>query len=431
MRNTLTALSLTALLISPTLTSHAAQECLGRLTFSLPNLNNFEWAVSQRNTGIPAFTKEVYTGGSRWYYDDFSIKVSSRRPIRDYNYQYTNYEIDRNIRVNGIKDELASKRRILESYIKGQKKQRIELAQGKTFKHYEIIDDEKIKHWQGQVDNLQQQLDYLVKHPVTRVPLAYPDAFTVYNDTAYFWRNERIYTFSHTNHKANISLDQLNQWLAPFSTRKLGEVPQGLGYCFPYGFMRDDGKADYEIKNAFRFKDQPNVLYVIYTGTVRHQKIDEYTLAKYKERYTVATHGIMEQGMKLPTDQGYQYSRTEQTYPISLGELGEIKLKGELINGVNPANPKDTQTAYLIYGALRDTMAQKIDDPSKPYIGIQIIGYPKKTGADYNLPNDPPTPEQAIKRLQPLLKTLRLSLQASGDNPPPSAPKKWPPCVTT
>ncbi len=409
MRNILTPLTLAIALVSPLLQAKPAEECLGRLVFTVPDINNFEWAVVQDETAYSAFSKKIYTGDSNWYYDQFLITSTTPTEKRWFDYQFKNYEISRRVRINGIEKELETTKSLLKHLTKLRKKQQQELAQGKTFKHYEIIQEEEIKKYQYAVNNLQEQLDYLAKHPLIKVPLDYPDAFTVYNDTAYFWRDNRIYTFANTTRKAP-PLSELNQRLAGFSPRQLGEIPKSLGFCFPYGFMADAGDTDYEIKNAFRFKDQPNVLYAFYTGTVRHGKIDILNNPMLVELGKVAKYGFADNGISLKIA-NFQDHKQQQT--ISLGELGEIELTIDSMIEKNPVDPKDPVTAYIITGAIRDTYDNKVADKTKPYIGFQIYGYPKNTGEDYNLPQNPPTPEQAIEKVMPLVKTLRLGLQSN------------------
>ncbi|MDF5922002.1 T6SS immunity protein Tli4 family protein [Pseudomonas aeruginosa] len=44
-------------------------------------------------------------------------------------------------------------------------------------------------------------------------------------------------------------------------------MPNEPGICFPYGFIADDGKTAYELKNSLRFTRTPNVIFSLLTAS--------------------------------------------------------------------------------------------------------------------------------------------------------------------
>lgn len=92
----------------------------------------------------------------------------------------------------------------------------------------------------------------------------YPDKLVVL-----VWRDERIYRFafgqqSDYSHKRS-SFEKLvpiaKELLSRFRTRGEFEIPEETGFCIPFGFVADDGKAPYQITMAWHPTDNPELLY--------------------------------------------------------------------------------------------------------------------------------------------------------------------------
>lgn len=80
------------------------------------------------------------------------------------------------------------------------------------------------------------------------------------------WRNQRVYYFTFSKPTEN-SAQRIKDLIARFRTRELYEVPNEPGLCFPYGFIADDGKTAYELKNSLRFTRTPNVIFSLLTAS--------------------------------------------------------------------------------------------------------------------------------------------------------------------
>ncbi|RQB63437.1 hypothetical protein IPC436_27155 [Pseudomonas aeruginosa] len=80
------------------------------------------------------------------------------------------------------------------------------------------------------------------------------------------WRNQRVYYFTFSKPTEN-SAQRIKDLVARFRTRELYEVPNEPGICFPYGFIADDGKTAYELKNSLRFTRTPNVIFSLLTAS--------------------------------------------------------------------------------------------------------------------------------------------------------------------
>ncbi|MBF6035948.1 hypothetical protein H8F23_22090 [Pseudomonas sp. P155] len=83
------------------------------------------------------------------------------------------------------------------------------------------------------------------------------------------WRDERVYRFAfgqqsaYSRHRSSFEklLPAARDLLARFRTRAEFEIPKETGFCLPFGFIADDGKAHYSITMAWHPTDNPNLLY--------------------------------------------------------------------------------------------------------------------------------------------------------------------------
>ncbi|VVM58792.1 hypothetical protein PS619_01179 [Pseudomonas fluorescens] len=99
-----------------------------------------------------------------------------------------------------------------------------------------------------------------------------PDAFGVRHPDkliVLLWRDEHIYRFAfgqqsdYSEHRSSFEklLPAARDLLARFRTRAEFEIPKETGFCLPFGFIADDGKAHYSITMAWHPTDNPNLLY--------------------------------------------------------------------------------------------------------------------------------------------------------------------------
>lgn len=95
--------------------------------------------------------------------------------------------------------------------------------------------------------------------------LGIPDAYVLGTEErphyVLLWRNERVYYFSVRKTAPKQAAALIKDLVSRFQPRGLFEVPEGNGFCFPYGFIRDDGTAPYSIKNSARYSQSPLTLF--------------------------------------------------------------------------------------------------------------------------------------------------------------------------
>ena len=79
------------------------------------------------------------------------------------------------------------------------------------------------------------------------------------------WRNQRVYYFTFSKPTEN-SAQRIKDLIARFRTRELRSAER-TGPLLPYGFIADDGKTAYELKNSLRFTRTPNVIFSLLTAS--------------------------------------------------------------------------------------------------------------------------------------------------------------------
>src|SRR5699024_7038867 len=159
---------------------------------------------------------------------------------------------------------------------KKYKEQQKMKAQGISIPRAKKLTKEDIEDVKLSLKIAKEELAEMENRKIPQLPLAIEDAYTIAYDKqrAFVRRNNRDYMFYFSTagrkmlgiEDRAITVEEVNQQLTHFQPRELGEVPTQSGFCFPYGFINDNGRVPYEIKNSFRFTDQPNVAYSIYTG---------------------------------------------------------------------------------------------------------------------------------------------------------------------
>ena len=102
--------------------------------------------------------------------------------------------------------------------------------------------------------------------------------------TAVLWRNERVYDFGFGDNYF-YNPERIKAFIAHFQPRDLFEVPKGPGFCFPYGFISDDGKTTYTTKNSLRFTRTPNVVIAIINAAAGDPEETKPTEGTYNDSY--------------------------------------------------------------------------------------------------------------------------------------------------
>lgn len=382
-----------------------AQECLGRLTFTIPNSNNFEWALADGDTP-PMANSAGFGGDMRMLYDqwDYSTNLSimSTRPSDGvaFQRQWRSY-MPGNIELMEQRKKASAWKEIAEELKEKQKEQQAKLARGEEVSKYKIVTNEGIEDAIKTRDEAQAKLNEMENRqiPVVKLDNIADEAYTVNypQQRAFVRKNGRDYMFYMSNlgkakwglPETDVTVEQIHDVLKRFQARQLGEVPKTIGYCFPYGFINDNGNEDYAIKNSFRFKDQPNIAYVIYTG-------NNTRLSKGK----IATHGVMHTRIP-PIPKGYKGTPVNQTITLKNGYT--LELKGWQITEEKPQDPKQPEHHYWVYGELKGEATAQ----NNPFVAIQIDAFIKNP--EQGRPNNAPLLEQAIKRLIPVLETIKIN----------------------
>ncbi|WP_236192059.1 hypothetical protein [Pseudomonas paraglycinae] len=117
-----------------------------------------------------------------------------------------------------------------------------------------------IKNQENEITKLEDQIRQTKTY---EHDLGIPDSHVLGSkETPYeflLWRNNRVFYFN-MNKPAENSAQRIKDLAARFEARDLYQVPEGPGVCMPYGFIHDDGKTGFNVKNSLRFTSTPNVI---------------------------------------------------------------------------------------------------------------------------------------------------------------------------
>jgi len=234
------------------------QECLGRLTFDVPE--EIEWATFNADR-----TMQISKGGGH----DFSDMVAARGDNATYGefgaVIYVSDKVDRS-----MLDDVYGYRRGTSVLHQDQLKEDLETDK-RILKRFERenYSVEDIEEKREQMKKLEEQIALALP---TVHDLGIPDAYFVGSASApaeaYIYRNNRVYAFfMRTAYAQGKGKEAMLDMMSRFRPRELYEVPDESGVCMPYGFIADDGKADYSVKNSLRFTATPNVVFSIVTAS--------------------------------------------------------------------------------------------------------------------------------------------------------------------
>ncbi|BCD85404.1 hypothetical protein PSm6_18110 [Pseudomonas solani] len=253
-------LLLLPLLLAPLAQADSArQECLGRVAFDVQE--DIEWAVfsNKRVTQI----SNAKGGGHR-----FTDKVAGRWERGSYG---SEHEAVVYVTAPTTREEFDS----AAIYIRGR---------GEIYKntllndikiHQRRIERFKQDPWDTSqsIKNVEEEIREIEADiPLTKIydhDLGIPDSYALGGKNIPFhlllWRDSRVYYFAFKPYPGTAAYMQ--DLARRFRTRALYEVPQEPGICFPYGFIADDGKTAYELRNALRFTRTPNVIVSLLTAS--------------------------------------------------------------------------------------------------------------------------------------------------------------------
>jgi len=251
-------ISSTLFLLSGCATAEGArEECLGRLIFDVQE--DLEWATFNADR-----TMQISKGGGH----DFSDMVAARGDYATYGefgaVIYVSDEVDRSM-LNDVYGYRRGTSVLHQDYLKEKLKTTRSIV-----KDLEVADDkEGVQIWKEREAALEEQIAIALP---TVHDLGIPDAYFVGSASApaeaYIYRNNRVYAFfMRTAYAQGKGKEAMLDMMSRFRPRELYEVPDESGVCIPYGFIADDGKADYSVKNSLRFTATPNVVFSIVTAS--------------------------------------------------------------------------------------------------------------------------------------------------------------------
>ncbi|WP_312910806.1 T6SS immunity protein Tli4 family protein [Stutzerimonas nitrititolerans] len=348
------------------------QECLGRMTFDVPE--EMQWAVynadhTHRITegGGHGFTNKVYASSDNgsYDYDGLTIYVSDivGRDTFDGAARYFKGTIRRN------QEELNKKKSTFERILERFKRDNYEK------KHISEIE--------GEIKEIERQISIT---QVYEYDLDIPDAYFlgghIAPDEVLLWRNNRVYSFSFSQAGPD-SAERIKALVERFQPRELYEVPQGPGFCFPYGFIADDGKTAYSIKNSLRFTRTPNVIFTFVAASANDPWQTRPTEGTYDTDYRP----------------GYDASKWKKTSFIERLYLGK-RLAGLEGWRLDPKPGSGEQERAWFALAHRG-------GTGSPLLAVQMFTFQKGTD---DLTELTPPPEEVIPRFRKLSESIENSL---------------------
>ncbi|WP_313133782.1 T6SS immunity protein Tli4 family protein [Stutzerimonas nitrititolerans] len=348
------------------------QECLGRMTFDVPE--EMQWAVynadhTHRITegGGHGFTNKVYASSDNgsYDYDGLTIYVSDivGRDTFDGAARYFKGTIRRN------QEELNKKKSTFERILERFKRDNYEK------KHISEIE--------GEIKEIERQISIT---QVYEYDLDIPDAYFlgghIAPDEVLLWRNNRVYSFAFSQAGPD-SAERIKALVERFQPRELYEVPQGPGFCFPYGFIADDGKTAYSIKNSLRFTRTPNVIFTFVAASANDPWQTRPTEGTYDTDYRP----------------GYDASKWKKTSFIERLYLGK-RLAGLEGWRLDPKPGSGEQERAWFALAHRG-------GTGSPLLAVQMFTFQKGTD---DLTELTPPPEEVIPRFKKLSESIENSL---------------------
>ncbi|PNG05222.1 hypothetical protein CXK94_20560 [Stutzerimonas stutzeri] len=225
--------------------------------------------------------------------------------------------------------------------------------------------------------------------PLTQVheyDLGIPDAYFLGDHVspgrAILWRNNRVYSFAFSQAGPD-SAARIKALVERFQPRDLYEVPKGPGFCFPYGFIADDGQTAYSIKNSLRFTRTPNVIFTLIAASANDPWQTRPTEGTYDTDYRP----------------GYDASRWKKTSFIERLYLGK-RLAGLEGWRLDPKPGSGEQERAWFALAHRG-------GTGSPLLAVQMFTFQKGTD---DLTELTPPPEEVIPRFRKLSESIKEAL---------------------
>ena len=216
--------------------------------------------------------------------------------------------------------------------------------------------------------------------------------------TTYLFIGEYLYNFeSRERIKPNMSVEKhrekFSALLKSFRPRRMNEIPTELGVCIPFGFFPDDGRTITDIKQSFRWKDAPGVLYTIHTGNVQARQLKSTVLNAVASSQLGRFGTDEEAEVKKHVDQ--RIGPRQVKIGGLTGEQGGVALK------ITAPGAKPYE-AYSVYSGYAGWLGTDV----LPFIIVDMQSFTIDQAPE--LKENPPPFKQSKQRLDDMLKYMRV-----------------------
>ncbi|WP_282354125.1 T6SS immunity protein Tli4 family protein [Pseudomonas sp. PS01303] len=295
-----------------TITQQSRTECLGRSVFDIKSeikwhLLNDQWTYTN-GTNFTTYSPDISLADKQLSYGSdptndayglVTIEVSPKTNLETFNELVGSHRPDITVaKERVVKNQIDKISEIMTGDLsrsdpakyKSLQKQRLDLR--KTLTRVRKVSTELVvlpdfiiqfkrenrpyKHFEVELEAYKKEFDTYPTDELYAEQSAFdfgmPDAYGArYPDKliVLLWRDDRIYRFAfgqqsdYSEHRSSFEklLPAARDLLARFRTRAEFEIPKETGFCLPFGFIADDGKAHYSITMAWHTTDNPNLLY--------------------------------------------------------------------------------------------------------------------------------------------------------------------------
>lgn len=348
------------------------QECAGRITFNTPEA--MDWVLPNGET----FGRREVSADFQWevtsrdhisyaYDDGLNIRVSQPTTL-----EYFNFSI---MGISGGNSEQSK------AYL-----QKLILEEERRLENLLRTPEVKPEHVANQKKHIEKLRNELAQiNPPPQYDLGVPDVFmSVHGQYAQMllWRNQRIYHFRFTARGDDVALRAKNL-LASFQPRALYEVPKAPGFCFPYGFIADEGETAYSIKGSFSFTRTPNVVISLVNAPTNNYRETKPTETTYSDDYRP----------------GYDADKWKKSLLIERTYIGN-RLSGFEGWRLDPVSlSREQERAWFGIAHTGGLVA--------PLTAVQVRTYPKESGGPKEIT---PPPENVMPSLKKLMRSIKQTL---------------------
>ena len=242
--------------MSTLLLADTRQECLGRHIFEVPE--DMQWAVFH-----PEYTYRVSEGGGHGFGREVGAKGDNVTYGERGDIIYVSDIVERSEFEAAVNYQIGTGRLNQKRIIRNIESDKRRLARLPSMGY----GPEVIQQLEDEIAELEAQVPLAIP---TSHDLGIPDAYFLGGRVdpmyGYVYRNQRVYFFV-VYRPLGQGKEAFLDLMSRFQPRELYDIPEGPGICIPYGFIADEGKAPYSIKNSLRFTQTPNVVFTLLTAS--------------------------------------------------------------------------------------------------------------------------------------------------------------------